>query len=332
MQFRNSTFAISHLNLYLRLRLRTEKGIKYFPLFFFLLFAMFHYYYISFPWGFSYAALSTSMCFMLHSMLFFWHRYELPAVTMGLVSPEHPRQAPYSTSPNALHQPVHLESDFTIPELRPPQHEPHMPAAATNEAYQSTRGYVRRNQSFNTTTSGLFSRNSSNNGMYQRGDEYEDDGSSTRYFVGGEVVISRLNHQTERQRPQSPFSFQPGESGRASDYVPVHPTSISEQQHHHRRPSWRDRYVSGLEPLVASAVSADEDSVHHVRTPVASEPPSPQTRESSGPMSGHGLDQETSALQAILVNVLREEDSTIASRASESDRSNALAHTDAIFR
>jgi hypothetical protein len=270
------------------------------------------------------------MCFILHSMLFFWHRYELPAVTMGLVSPEHPRQAPYSTSPNALHQPVSLESDRTIPELRPPQQEPQMPAATMNEAYQNTRGYVRRNQSFNTTTSGLFSRNSSNNGMYQRGDEYEDDGSSTRYFVGGEVVISRLNHQTERQRPQSPLPVQPSESGRASDYIPAHASSIPEQQHH-RRASWRDRYVSGLEPLVASAVSADEDSVHHVRTPVASEPPSPLT-QSSGPMARHGLDHETSALQAILVNVLREEDSTIASRASESDRDNALAHTDAIFR
>jgi hypothetical protein len=166
--------------------------------------------------------------------------------------------------------------------------------------------------------------------MYQRGDEYEDDGSSTRYFVGGEVVISRLNHQTERQRPQSPLPVQPSESGRASDYIPAHASSIPEQQHH-RRASWRDRYVSGLEPLVASAVSADEDSVHHVRTPVASEPPSPLT-QSSGPMARHGLDHETSALQAILVNVLREEDSTIASRASESDRDNALAHTDAIFR
>jgi hypothetical protein len=65
--------------------LRTVYGIQYFPRTFFLLFAAFHFYYFSFPHGFAYAALTTAILFMAHSMLFFWHRYELPAVCRGQV-------------------------------------------------------------------------------------------------------------------------------------------------------------------------------------------------------------------------------------------------------
>jgi hypothetical protein len=65
--------------------LRTVYGIQYFPRTFFLLFAAFHFYYFSYPHGFAYAALTTAILFMVHSMLFFWHRYELPAVCRGQV-------------------------------------------------------------------------------------------------------------------------------------------------------------------------------------------------------------------------------------------------------
>ena len=65
--------------------------MRFFPKIFFLLFTLFHVYYFSFPFGFSYMALSSTACFMLHSMVFFWHRYELPAVAHGLVSVDYPR-------------------------------------------------------------------------------------------------------------------------------------------------------------------------------------------------------------------------------------------------
>jgi hypothetical protein len=73
--------------------LRTVYGIQYFPRTFFLLFAAFHFYYFSFPHGFAYAALTTAILFMVHSMLFFWHRYELPAVCRGQVQRSQPAAA-----------------------------------------------------------------------------------------------------------------------------------------------------------------------------------------------------------------------------------------------
>lgn len=43
---------------------------------FFLYFTLFHVYFFSFPFGFSYLALVTTVLFLQHSMLFFWNRYE----------------------------------------------------------------------------------------------------------------------------------------------------------------------------------------------------------------------------------------------------------------
>ena len=40
----------------------------------------------------------TVTCFMLHSMMFFWHRYELPAIALGWVTIDYPRMAAATTS------------------------------------------------------------------------------------------------------------------------------------------------------------------------------------------------------------------------------------------
>jgi len=66
--------------------------MQYFPAVFFLLFLLFHIYFFSFPFGFSYTALTSTSCFIFHSMLFFWNRYELPAVAHRMVTAENPRQ------------------------------------------------------------------------------------------------------------------------------------------------------------------------------------------------------------------------------------------------
>eukprot|EP00531_Pseudo-nitzschia_arenysensis_P006261 CAMPEP_0116146204 /NCGR_PEP_ID=MMETSP0329-20121206/17038_1 /TAXON_ID=697910 /ORGANISM="Pseudo-nitzschia arenysensis, Strain B593" /LENGTH=875 /DNA_ID=CAMNT_0003641933 /DNA_START=172 /DNA_END=2799 /DNA_ORIENTATION=- len=72
--------------------LRSSQGLSYFPYFFFLLFLLFHVYQTAFSdHGFVYLALTVVWCFMLHSMVFFWHRYELPALVRGHVSVHRPR-------------------------------------------------------------------------------------------------------------------------------------------------------------------------------------------------------------------------------------------------
>ena len=72
--------------------LRSWQGITFFPRIFFLLFCLFHIYHFAYgPYGFGNVAFGTVACFMLHSMLFFWHRYELPAVAFGWVTIDAPR-------------------------------------------------------------------------------------------------------------------------------------------------------------------------------------------------------------------------------------------------
>jgi hypothetical protein len=59
---------------------------------FFLLFSLFHIYFFANPYGFAYTAMGVVGLFVLHSMAFFWHRYELPAVANGRVTIDRPRQ------------------------------------------------------------------------------------------------------------------------------------------------------------------------------------------------------------------------------------------------
>ena len=82
--------------------LRSTNGLHFFPRIFFLLFSLFHFYLFSFPFGFRHTALACTALFMVHSMLFFWHRFELPAVALGRVSVEQPRMRP--SPPHHHHQ------------------------------------------------------------------------------------------------------------------------------------------------------------------------------------------------------------------------------------
>jgi len=71
--------------------MRTIHSSIYFPQVFFLYFTLFHVYYFSCPFGFSYEALASTVLFQLHSMIFFLNRYELPAIFNGQISHETPR-------------------------------------------------------------------------------------------------------------------------------------------------------------------------------------------------------------------------------------------------
>lgn len=73
--------------------IRSAQGMHFFPRVFFLYFTLFHVYFFSCPVGFTYASLASTILFLFHTMLFFWNRYELPALHAGLITPTSPRMA-----------------------------------------------------------------------------------------------------------------------------------------------------------------------------------------------------------------------------------------------
>jgi Tumour-associated protein len=162
--------------------LRSQEGLRFFPRIFFLLFLVFHVYLFSCPHGFSYTALASTVAFLLHSMLFFWNRYELAAVAHGLVTLEHPRM----DSERSPDRPL-------IPRLDTARDEPLTLAPRAPQRELST-------QSISTAgRSGDLSRSPS--GLFQHDTDEED---SCLYMLSGEVVYQR------HARPSSPFSVSGG--------------------------------------------------------------------------------------------------------------------------
>ena len=94
-------------------------------------------------------------------MVFFWHRYELPAVAYGLVTVDRPRMQINEAI-------LYAGDDQSLP---PQQHT--TPQPRTNERQQETEGHSMSasHPSFSTTSS----RNTS--GLFRQNDE-DDDGSS----------------------------------------------------------------------------------------------------------------------------------------------------------
>ncbi|KAI5448596.1 hypothetical protein KIW84_015849 [Lathyrus oleraceus] len=66
--------------LFTLISVRTPISMKFFPRFFLLYFLVFHIYFFSYAYGFSYLALSTTAAFMTHLILYFWNRFEVPAL------------------------------------------------------------------------------------------------------------------------------------------------------------------------------------------------------------------------------------------------------------
>ncbi|EPS72367.1 hypothetical protein M569_02391, partial [Genlisea aurea] len=66
--------------LFTLISVRTPISMKFFPRFFLLYFLVFHIYFFSYTYGFSYLALSTCAAFMQHLILYFWNRFEVPAL------------------------------------------------------------------------------------------------------------------------------------------------------------------------------------------------------------------------------------------------------------
>lgn len=70
---------------------RTKISISFFPRFFFLYFTLFHVYFFSFPFGFSYMALLATAMLLQHIMLYFWNGHEVPALQHGVITATRPR-------------------------------------------------------------------------------------------------------------------------------------------------------------------------------------------------------------------------------------------------
>lgn len=77
--------------VYSILSLRSKTSIRYFPKIFLSYFFLFHIYFFSYPFGFSYLALFTTTVFVFHSMMHFWNLYEVPAYDSGTLTAVFPR-------------------------------------------------------------------------------------------------------------------------------------------------------------------------------------------------------------------------------------------------
>jgi len=71
--------------------MRTLVCMQFFPRVFFAYFALFHIYFFSCPFGFSFLALGTTVLFLCHSFCFFFNRFEIPAFESGIICEGCPR-------------------------------------------------------------------------------------------------------------------------------------------------------------------------------------------------------------------------------------------------
>lgn len=120
--------------LFTLISVRTPISMKFFPRFFLLYFLVFHIYFFSYAYGFSYLALSTTAAFMQHLILYFWNRFEVPALQRFMQNRRSQLQQPpdfHITSSTILASTLHITrlntrnpglvaADFTAgPGLRP---------------------------------------------------------------------------------------------------------------------------------------------------------------------------------------------------------------------
>jgi hypothetical protein len=128
-------------------------------------------------------------------MLFFWHRYELPAVALGLVTVEHPRMG---NSMSSFQEEQH--GRYAPPVVSPP-----VPSLPGPPPHQLVR------QLSHSTSASRVSRQASSTALFNSG---EDGDESYIYFMGGEVVMHR-----DDRRPPSPIAH-PGGAESATDDGP----------------------------------------------------------------------------------------------------------------
>jgi hypothetical protein len=240
-----------------------------------LLFCLFHIYHFANPYGFGYTALMVVGCFMCHSMLFFWHRYELPAVAYGLVTVDRPRMhiqmqmndeaLLYTSNSNVhVHSPQRTTTaanEVRVVVQRPPPHE------------QEENPMGRSHASFSTTssrnTSGLFPQNSN-----------DDDDESYVYFMEGEVVLHRQQQRTvrpseEEEEEETPATPNPNPQA-ATDEVGL---ELSENSNNdsNNEPEYSEE-SSGLQAIMEFRLTPRHRNTTEPRRNTTSPPTFPELR------------------------------------------------------
>ena len=163
------------------------------------------------------------VCFMTQCCLFFWNRYELPAVVLGLV--DHPTRVDYlsSAGENGLITATHnilrhrlVTDESTIPAVaslslshsptrdfqengRPtsPNETPQHRNANLQHQPQSQRA-LHPTSSHGNFSVGRMSRASSE-AIFRLAADGDDESESCMYFLGGEVVLRRGDSRGNRQ-------------------------------------------------------------------------------------------------------------------------------------
>ena len=79
------------IQAYTAICVRSYPSTQFFPKTQLLYYALFYFYAQLYPYGFTHIALSVNALFSFHSMLFYFNRYELPAVQAGVIHADRPR-------------------------------------------------------------------------------------------------------------------------------------------------------------------------------------------------------------------------------------------------
>ncbi|KAI3790726.1 hypothetical protein L2E82_03981 [Cichorium intybus] len=115
--------------LFTLISVRTPISMKFFPRFFLLYFLVFHIYFFSYTHGFSYLALSTTAAFMQHLILYFWNRFEVPALQRFMQN----RRSQFQQQPDFhITSSTILASTLHITRLNPLRNVTGPPITATN--------------------------------------------------------------------------------------------------------------------------------------------------------------------------------------------------------
>lgn len=175
------------------LLMRTHVGTVFFPRVFFLWFTLHHAYYFSCPFGLTYASMLSSVLFLLHSMLFFYNRYELPAVLNGQgaerIATTAARRSDFPPSIDALTPDSERRSGPALLP-RPLNRERNHPSITSLASSTLGRGSV---------AGGL-------NILFNGGGSHDDgDDSSYMFFMNGEIV-GRRDRNARRPGPPSTIS------------------------------------------------------------------------------------------------------------------------------
>lgn len=191
--------------------MRTYIGTVFFPRVFFLWFTLHHAYYFSCPFGFSYASLLSSVLFLLHSMLFFYNRYELPAV----LNDRGRGGTATSAAPPGL--PPSIDALTPDSERRP-----------GSALFPRPMNHERNHPSITSLASSSLGRSSVAGGLNILFSVHDgDDGDDSSYFINGESVGQRDRNARRPGPPSTIISATRRRSEEESEFTPERESRIS---------------------------------------------------------------------------------------------------------